>query len=167
MSQRPCGRGMPRWSVETRFPNASVHARGGIASTAELVGSSAMVSVGPPLFCRPLGAKPGGGAVVLIAGLGQEAASAVVRQVVSIGRWTPPLVVAVSARGLTSQKRILQYQCSGRVVDGTAAAPVGEGVPRQCAEAHSQRSVVVDAPAVALSGNGVAREGAVGHHQCA
>lgn len=59
MSQAgPCGRAIPRWSVVTGFPNVSVQALSGIASRAVLDKVSAMVGVGPPLFCRPLGLSP-------------------------------------------------------------------------------------------------------------
>jgi hypothetical protein len=54
----PCGRAIPRWSVNTGLPNVSVQALGGIALTAELVESNAIVRVGPPLFCRLPGLRP-------------------------------------------------------------------------------------------------------------
>jgi hypothetical protein len=44
--------------VATGTPFTSVQALTGIASTAALVPNSAMVWVGPPLFCRPLGSSP-------------------------------------------------------------------------------------------------------------
>jgi len=45
----PCGREVPRWSVD------SVQFAAGIAFSAGLVESSEMVCVGPPLFCNPFG----------------------------------------------------------------------------------------------------------------
>src|SRR5262249_62094733 len=53
----PCGRLTPRWSVVTVVPQPFT--ADGIASIAELPGCSAIVCVGPPLFCRPAGSSNG------------------------------------------------------------------------------------------------------------
>ena len=53
MSQAgPWGRDTPRWSVVSGSPDASVQSPIGTASIAGLLGSSACVSVGPPLSCK-------------------------------------------------------------------------------------------------------------------